>query len=291
MHANPDTGELSRPISGPAVTSPPTHRPLKPWSACPATDLRAVAGVLTDIDDTLTTDGAITADALGALQALRAAGLPVMAITGRPMGWSEPFAREWPVDAIVAENGAVALFTPGPGAPLAVEYAQDEATRARHARRLREVAARVLREVPGSRLARDSAGRVTDIAIDHSEFAQLPADQIERVLALVRAEGLTASVSSIHVNAWFGAHDKLSGARWIVRRLLGRDLDAERGRWVFVGDSTNDQLLFGHFPLSVGVANVMRFERQLAVWPRYIAQGERGAGFAEVADAILRARA
>lgn len=273
------------------MTSPPAQRPPLPWSACPASGLLAVAGVLTDIDDTLTTDGEITADALGALQALRAAGLPVMAITGRPMGWSLPFARDWPVDAIVAENGAVALFRPGPGPQVDVEYAQDEATRGRHAQRLREVAERVLREVPGSRLARDSAGRVTDIAIDHSEFAQLPADQIERVLALVRAEGLTASVSSIHVNAWFGAHDKLSGARWIVQRRLGRDLDAERGRWVFVGDSTNDQLLFGHFPLSVGVANVRRFERQLQTWPRYIADAERGAGFAEVAAAILRARA
>ena len=69
-------------------------------------------GVFTDIDDTLTTDGAITADALQALGALKAAGLHVIPITGRPVGWSEPFAQVWPVDAIVAENGAVALLPP-----------------------------------------------------------------------------------------------------------------------------------------------------------------------------------
>ena len=261
----------------------------QPWSSRPPRALRAVAGVLTDIDDTLTTDGAITPDAVAALQALRAAGLPVMAITGRPMGWSLPFARDWPLDAIVAENGAVALFR-GQG-EVVVEYAQDEATRAANAGRLRAAAARVLREVPGSVLARDSPGRVTDIAIDHGEFAHLAPGQVDRVLAVLRDEGLTATVSSIHVNAWLGAHDKLSGARWIVRRLLGRDLDAERGRWVFVGDSTNDQLLFGHFPLSVGVANLARFEAQLRVWPRYVADAERGAGFAEVAQAVLRDRA
>ena len=84
--------------------------------------LRGVLGVLTDIDDTLTTEGAITADALGALQRLRDTGIHVIAITGRPMGWSEPFARDWPIDAIVAENGAVALFRDA-GGSLAIEYA------------------------------------------------------------------------------------------------------------------------------------------------------------------------
>ena len=248
-----------------------------------------VLGVLTDIDDTLTTDGAITADALQALADLKAAGLPVMAITGRPMGWSEPFARAWPLDAIVAENGAVALFR-GAHQALCIEYAQDEPTRRANAHRLAEVAARVLRELPGTTLARDSPGRVTDIAVDHSEFAHLSPAQIDQVVALMRAEGMNATVSSIHINGWFGAHDKLSGARWMVRRLLGCDIDAELERWVYIGDSTNDQTLFAHFANSVGVANLLRFEAELVAWPRYITQHERGAGFAEVATALLRAR-
>jgi HAD superfamily hydrolase (TIGR01484 family) len=204
------------------------------------------------------------------------------------MGWSEPFARTWPIDAIVAENGAVALFREG-GA-LRIEYAQDESTRAHNARRLGEVAARVLGELPGTTLARDSGGRATDIAVDHSEFAQLTPAQVGRVVALMRAEGMNATVSSIHVNGWFGDHDKLSGARWIVQRLFGRDVEHERDRWAYVGDSTNDQRMFGHFPLSVGVANLMRFAAELTVWPAFLTLQERGRGFAEVADALLRAR-
>jgi hydroxymethylpyrimidine pyrophosphatase-like HAD family hydrolase len=141
--------------------------------------------------------------------------------------------------------------------------------------------------VPGATLARDSAGRVTDIAIDHAEFTQLTAAQIDRVVALMQEEGMTATVSSIHVNGWFGSHDKLSGARWIVQRVLGRDLDAESAYWVYVGDSTNDQLMFGHFVNSVGVANLMDFAAELTVWPRFITQQPRGAGFAEVAAALL----
>jgi HAD superfamily hydrolase (TIGR01484 family) len=244
---------------------------------------------MTDIDDTLTAGGRLDPPALEALQALRAARLPVIAITGRPLGWSEPFARTWPVAAIVAENGAVALI-PEAGS-LHVEYAQDEATRARNAVRLREVAARVLREVPGATLARDSAGRVTDIAVDHGEFTHLDAAAIQRVVALMQQEGMNATVSSIHVNGWFGSHTKLSAAHWMVRRLYKRDLAGETDRWIYVGDSTNDQALFGAFPLSVGVANLRRFAAELHTWPAYIAEGERGAGFAEVARALLAARA
>ena len=261
----------------------------RPWAEFPATAASAVVGVLTDIDDTLTTDGRITPDALSALAQLRAAGLHVIAITGRPMGWSAPFARPldqggWPVDAIVAENGAVALFRDGDA--LAIEYAQDEATRRRNSARLREVAARVLREVPGTSLAQDSAGRVTDIAIDHSEFARLTPAQIAAVVAVMTREGMNATVSSIHINGWFGEHTKLSGASWIVQRRLGHALDARR--WVYVGDSTNDQLMFGHFPLSAGVANLMSFASALTVWPTYLTQGARGAGFAEVARTLTR---
>ena len=274
----------------------------------PQKDRRVITGVLTDIDDTLTTNGAITADALAALADLKAAGLPVIAVTGRPVGWSEPFALAWPLDAIVAENGAVALFreTDLPKADiehknglqpneyvrkqLSKRYQQSERERQENFARMQRVAARVLREVPGAQLAQDSAGRETDIAIDHSEFTHLRPDQIEEVVRIMRSEGMTASVSSIHINGWFGTHNKLQGARWAVRELLQRDLDLEMAQWVFIGDSTNDELMFEAFPNSFGVANVRRFEAQLTHLPRYITQAERGAGFAEVARALLAAR-
>jgi HAD superfamily hydrolase (TIGR01484 family) len=256
----------------------------RPWAdaALP----RDVAGVFTDIDDTLTKDGAIEPCALSALHALQDAHVPVVAITGRPVGWSERFAREWPLAAIVPENGAVALIREAHA--VLTEYAQDEATRKHNAERLREVAARVLREVPGAALSRDSAGRITDIAIDHSEFVHLGDAAIDHAVALMREEGMTATVSSIHINGWFGDHDKLSGARWMAQRLFNRQLDA--ARWVYVGDSTNDQTMFGHFALSVGVANLREFAAQLTTWPAYITDGERGQGFAEVAARVISSK-
>ncbi len=248
-----------------------------------------IIGVFTDIDDTLTTQGAITSDALQALVHLKAAGLHVVPITGRPVGWSAPFAQSWPVDAIVAENGAVALVHEE-GRPVRKLYQQDADTRQSNFSRMQQVLARIEREVPGAQRARDSAGRETDIAIDHSEFTRLPQAAIDAVVGLMQAEGMTATVSSIHVNGWYGTHDKLAGARWIVREQLRRELDAELDRWVYVGDSTNDQVMFEHFPHSVGVANIRHFQAHLVHPPRYITQGERGAGFAELVAHLLQAR-
>ena len=270
--------------------------PLNTWS------LQArsrITGIFTDIDDTLTTDGAITPDALDALGKLKAQGLSVIAITGRPAGWSEPFAASWPIDAIVAENGAVLLqnsnkndLQPNERAckRLLKSYWQTDLLRNQNYALMQQISQRVLHDVPGTRLARDSAGRETDMAIDHSEFTHLPPEKIAQVVSIMQAEGMNATVSSIHINGWFGSHNKLTGACWAVRELFGRDLMPEISNWTYVGDSTNDQLMFEAFPNSIGVANVRRFEAQLANLPRYITVGERGAGFAEVSRAVLIAQ-
>lgn len=272
--------------------------PLSDW---PLAARRNIIGVFTDIDDTLTTDGAITTDALKALGELKTAGLHVIPITGRPVGWSEQVAfggdKTWPVDAVVAENGSTALFLNQTGFSLPKKkheqllkiYQQDGATRSKNYERMQQIAQRVQREVSGVVLSQDSGGRETDIAIDHSEFAQLSAEKMNQVVQIMQSEGMNATISSIHINGWFGDHNKLAGARWIVRELFGRDLDDEMDRWVYVGDSTNDTLMFEHFAHSVGVANILRFEAELSHKPRYITLAERGAGFAEVARALLQA--
>jgi hydroxymethylpyrimidine pyrophosphatase-like HAD family hydrolase len=113
---------------------------------------------------------------------------------------------------------------------------------------MQAVLARIEREMPGAHRATDSPGRETDIAIDHSEFVHLSDAQIAAVVALMKSEGMHATVSSIHINGWYGDHNKLEGARWIVRQLWQRDLDVEMDQWVYVGDSTNDQLMFKTLP-------------------------------------------
>ena len=245
-----------------------------------------------------------------ALQRLAAAGVPVIAITGRPAGWSEPFARAWPLAAIVAENGAVMLRraapcqgldgADGPGGldgpgcshastPLRIDFVANAQQRAANTLRLQACARAVLAEVPGATLAQDSAGRLTDNAVDHSEFHTLDAAQISQVVAVMQRHGLTATVSSIHINGWLGAHNKRSAAAWAVATVLG--LPFAPHEWLYLGDSTNDQVMFQYLPLTVGVANIARFVPQLRWLPAYVTQAERGQGFAELANTLLAARA
>jgi HAD superfamily hydrolase (TIGR01484 family) len=275
---------------------------MKSLSDWPVEQRRNIIGVFTDIDDTLTTHGAISADALQALADLKAAGLHVIPITGRPVGWAESFAKTWPVDALVAENGGVAWITKkstkksseiGIRPPcllpkmLSKIYQSNAFIRARNNERMTQIAAQVTSQIAGVEVSKDSAGRETDLAFDYNEFANLSPETVHQVVELLQSQGMQTTVSSIHIHGCFGHFDKWTGAQWIVQELFQRDLAAELDKWVFVGDSGNDQAMFQHFTHSVGVANIRRFESQLTYLPRYITPSERGAGFAEVAKSLL----
>jgi HAD superfamily hydrolase (TIGR01484 family) len=264
---------------------------MQPLSALPDAVRRSVRGVFSDIDDTLSTAGRITSEAYAAMARLRSAGMLMIPITGRPAGWCDHIARMWPVDAVVGENGSLYMRHDDCAGKLRKRYAVSEDKRRANRKRLETVAQRILREVPGCALASDQPYRECDLAIDYREdVPPLPATEADRIVALMREEGLTAKISSIHVNGWFGAYDKLSMTRTLVLEEFGVDLDARRAEFIFVGDSPNDTSMFEFFPCSVGVANVCRFADRIATLPAYVTTREAGAGFAELVDTILANR-
>jgi hypothetical protein len=264
---------------------------LQPLAAFPLQERRRIRGVLTDIDDTLTTEGKLTAEAYGALARLKAAGFLVVPITGRPAGWCDHIARMWPVDAVVGENGAFYFRYDESRRKLEKRFLDDAATRAEKRQRLARLAERILAAVPGAALASDQLYRESDLAIDFCEdVAPLPAHEVDRIVALFEEAGCTAKISSIHVNGWYGDYDKLGMTRRLMREAFGIDLDAERGAFVFAGDSPNDQPMFAFFPHAVGVANVADFAQRLEAKPRYVTNARAGTGFAELAQALIAAR-
>ncbi len=142
--------------------------------------------------------------------------------------------------------------------------------------------------VPGSALASDQAYRESDLAIDYCEdVAPLPMESAERIASLMREAGLTAKISSIHVNGWFGAYDKLAMARTLFAERFGTDLAHDGRSAVYAGDSPNDSPMFAFFENSVGVANVRRFDGRLEAAPKYVTVAPSGAGFAELAAHLL----
>jgi len=264
---------------------------MTPLAQMPLDAARALRGVFCDIDETLTTNGALTADAYAALERLHRAGLVVVPITGRPAGWCDHIARMWPVEAVVGENGALYFAYDRAVRHLVKRFRDDDATRAAHRARLVTVRDRILAEVPGAAVASDQRYREADLAIDYCEdVPRLPDTAVDRIVAIMREAGMTAKISSIHVNGWFGVYDKLGMTRALVQERLALDLDAERSRFAFVGDSPNDAPMFAYFPNSVGVANVRAFAARLEHAPAYVTQAASGAGFVELADFVLRAR-
>jgi len=254
----------------------------------PLAELEAhgVRAVLVDIDETLTTAGKLTTLAYAALERLQRVGLRVVPVTGRPAGWCDHIARMWPVDAVVGENGAFYFFYSGNR--LHKRFQDSAASRSEKRARLDAIAAQILAAVPGCALASDQAYRETDLAIDYCEdVPPLPLEAAQRIAALMRQCGLTAKVSSIHVNGWFGEYDKLATTRRLFAERFGLDLGAANHEVVFVGDSPNDAPMFAFFQKSVGVANVRKFENFLFERPKYVTRAASGAGFSELVDQLL----
>ncbi len=248
----------------------------------------AVRGIFTDIDDTLTSDGKLTAGAYAALQRLHAAGKIVIPVTGRPAGWCDHIARIWPVDAVVGENGAFYMRFDAARRKLVRRFVVSDAVREAQRARIAAIGAKIVDAVPGSALASDQHYRETDLAIDYCEdVSPLPRADVDRIVALMQAQGMTAKVSSIHVNGWFGAYDKLAMTRILMREVFAQDLDAVRDAFVFAGDSPNDAPMFAFFPCAVGVANLRRFLDRIPTPPTYITAREAGAGFVELVDFLL----
>lgn len=261
---------------------------MRPLSDLSPEILSRCIAVLTDIDDTLTTEGQLPAEAYAALERLSHAGLPVVPITGRPAGWCDMIARFWPVAGIVGENGAFYFSYDRDARKMRQKFFATDAERRANRAKLDALRSQILADIPGAGIASDQLYREADLAIDICEdVPALSSEEVNRVLAHFENAGAVAKLSSIHVNGWFGAYDKLSMTRIFAKDILNLDIDAERDRIIFVGDSPNDGPMFGFFPNSCGVANVREFEGTGAVLPAFVASHNGGAGFVEVADRLL----
>ena len=262
-----------------------------PFAEFPLEAAAQIGFVLTDVDDTLTDGPRLPAAAYLALERLQDAGIAVIPVTAAPAGWCDHIARMWPVDAVVGENGALYMRHDHSARHLVRRFADDEPTRLANRARIAAIGERIVAAVPGCALASDQRYRESDLAIDFREdVAPLPREAVDRIVALMQAEGMTAKVSSIHVNGWFGDYDKLSMTRTLLAEVFAIDLDAERNRFIFVGDSPNDAPMFGFFPHSVGVATVRDYADRMPALPRWITNGAGGAGFVEIADRLLGGR-
>ena len=247
-------------------------------------ELKNIRGVCLDIDDTLSTEGKLTDQAYHSLWELKRAGFFVVPITGRPAGWCDHFARFWPVDAVVGENGAFAFFMKN-GVRKRVDT-PCQASPSELKAQLQRLEQSILERFPKARFASDQAYREFDLAIDICEdVPPWKLEEVDSLLKLCEAECAHAKLSSIHVNAWFGNYDKKSGFGHLLK--INPILPTAFDDWIFIGDSPNDEPLFASFKYSVGVANLKKYLSRLKHPPRFLTAGESGAGFSEMAATLV----
>jgi HAD superfamily hydrolase (TIGR01484 family) len=258
---------------------------IPPFETVPTEVIRHVKGVFFDIDDTFSLSGKIPPSAYSALWRLKHQGLSVVPITGRPAGWCDHIARMWPVDAVVGENGAFYFRVDEKKGDFIKCFVDDDVVRCEKRNKLKIIAEEVLRTVNGTALASDQNYREADLAIDFCEdVPRLPWKDVDRICDIFKKHGATCKVSSIHVNGWFGDYSKLEMTKKLARDLWDMDLDSEKKRFVYFGDSPNDEPMFHYFPVSVGVHNVLSFIDRMTWLPAYVTRGEGGEGFSEAVD-------
>ncbi len=239
--------------------------------------------VLCDIDDTITLNGKLTADAYSALWELHNRGINVIPVTGRPAGWCDLIIRQWPVKAVVGENGAFVYYSDGSHIKT---FTHPSVAGAETRERLENVKKACLDAVPGCRVSRDQFARIYDLAIDFNEDPPyLGFEAAERIKDICVSMGAEAKVSSIHVNTWFGDYNKVAMTKLFLTTILKEDSIKEK--CIFFGDSPNDEPMFEYFPISCAVANILPFADKLQHLPTYVASKEGGEGFAEAINYIL----
>ncbi|MDR2150897.1 MAG: HAD-IIB family hydrolase [Spirochaetaceae bacterium] len=240
--------------------------------------------VLTDIDDTLTTQGKLSSQAYQALWQLRDAGIKVIPITGRSAGWCDLIAREWPVEGVIGENGAFAFWEE---AGMLKSIFHPQAIKNDHPI-LEQIKAEVFKTIPGIRLAKDQFARLFDIAFDFAEEEpRLSLEAAEHIRSIAVNAGAQAKISSIHVNIWIGHYDKVSMTEQFLSARFAWKAHTDNRQLIFVGDSPNDEPLFAHFPLTAAVATIHRYRSYLQQYPAFVTTKEGGAGFAEIARIVL----
>ncbi len=261
---------------------------MRPLEALDATTARRLVGLLFDLDDTVLSHGTLTREAYGALWDLHDAGLKLVMVTGRPSGWGEVLARQWPVDAAITENGAIWILREARG--VSVLDRCDAAERRSRRARLAGIVERMREVVPEARTTDDVDMRRSDVTWDVGERVKMPEDRARAMERVIHEAGARSSRSSVHLHATFAGDDKASGAIALLCERFGEDASAARARWAFAGDSGNDRACFDAFDVTFGVANVAASMPRLALPPRWVARGEMGTGFVEIAARVLALR-
>jgi HAD superfamily hydrolase (TIGR01484 family) len=255
---------------------------MKDLSLASRSTFASVRFVLTDVDETLTYRGRLSARTYDALERLQRVGVKVIPVTAASAGWCDQMARMWPVDGVVSENGGLFIQRDG-GDGVKRSFWHADSKRQAISGQLATIGRHIRQVVPSAVVADDQPFRLTSLA-----FAQPDRETDRRVIVTAMVDaGLDVTVNNIWIVGWLGGYDKLAMARRVMADVFGIDIDADRDAILYCGDSANDAPMFGFFRHTVGVSTVRHYLPEIPIPPNWITRGPGGDGFVEVADAVI----
>lgn len=234
--------------------------------------------IATDMDGTLTQGEKFDAKLLQVLTQLSVAGIDVLITTGRSAGWVQAIATYLPVVGAIAENGGLVYWNHHPQPHLISEI-----DIIRHRQELQKVFQLLQGKFPQIRESVDNPFRMTDWTFDVANLSPIELEQIELVCQS-QGYGFTYSTIQCHIKPIY--QDKAYGLNKIISQHFPHLKPSEI---VTIGDSPNDESMFNQaeFPLSVGVANVVKYCDRLKYLPAYVTNKSEGEGFCELAALTL----
>ncbi|HEY2366603.1 MAG TPA: HAD-IIB family hydrolase [Polyangiaceae bacterium] len=261
---------------------------MRPLEDLPKEEGARIEGLLFDLDDTFLTHGLLAREAYDALWDLHDAGVKLVVVTGRPSSWGRFVVKQWPVDAATTENGAIAIVRDAEKISVVdpCERFERDRRRARFVALVSEMASKA----PDLKVTDDASGRISDVTWDIGENERVSAERIAFARSIIASHDARSSCSSVHLHATFDGDDKATGTARLLATQFGVDPGRARSRWAFAGDSGNDRACFAAFHTTFGVANVRNHVGNLSVPPRWVSKSPMGAGFSEIAAAILRCK-
>lgn len=244
--------------------------------------------LLTDIDDTLTKDGKLLPEAYSALWDLKKEGIRVIAVTGRASAWGNLLVQEWPVSAVITENGAISYYMTTNNK---IENLIFPGTSNNTDEALIRAFEKSLHEVSRARPAQDNHLRQFDLAIDYAETVQPPLkdEEVQKIIHNFEKEGCKAVPSSIHINTWKGNFNKKEAALLLLKKLFSFD-EKQVDSVMYVGDARNDEPMFEYFPNACAVANISKWLNLMTHHPAWISTKEYGWGFADIVQTLISKR-
>jgi hypothetical protein len=257
---------------------------MKPLIELSSSMAQNIEGLFFDLDDTFLSETRLSEAAYASLFRLNAAGLRLIALTGRPASWADIIARMWPVEAAIAENGALGYERYGDQI-VGFDFC-NSSQRVIHQRALQRLVARVREDIPELVPADDAVGRISDFTFDIGEHQMASEAAIEAAQGMARRAGARTTRSSVHLHLTFDRSDKATGALGYLRRK-GEDVTRARSRFCFIGDSQNDAPCFAAFSHSFAVANL---RGRFSILPQFLTEQTAEKGFCEFADRLLEFR-